>query len=98
MQLAEPLAVGGFGFLEIADGAFAEEETEHGADAAASDRQAGVIGRVLDAVDQGFRRGGELLVAAGLLEQFQGLDAGRHGQRVAAEGPGLIHRTRWGHH
>jgi hypothetical protein len=40
----------------------------------------------------------EALIAAGLLQQLQGLDAGGHGQRIAAQGAGLVHGARGGHH
>ena len=98
MQLGEALAVGGFGFFEIANGAVAEEEAEHGADAVAAHRQASGFGRFLDAFSQTLGGGFELFVSARALEQLEGLDARSHGQGVSAEGARLIHRASGSHH
>mmetsp|Transcript_10242 Transcript_10242/g.33786 ORF Transcript_10242/g.33786 Transcript_10242/m.33786 type:complete len:231 (-) Transcript_10242:480-1172(-) len=54
--------------------------------------------RVEDAVDQLGRHLVELLVRAGLLQDFHRLDAGAHGQRVARQGARLVHGARGGHH
>ena len=56
------------------------------------------MGCVLDARHELLGCGRQLLVGAGLLEQFQGLDAGGHRQGVPTEGSRLIHGACRSHH
>ncbi len=89
MQFAEAFRIRALGFFKIAYGAFAQEEAKHGADAGRCYRHASGLCGVLDAGNKLLGCGRQLLVGAGLLEQFQGLDAGGHRQGVPAEGSGI---------
>mmetsp|Transcript_79148 Transcript_79148/g.171047 ORF Transcript_79148/g.171047 Transcript_79148/m.171047 type:complete len:549 (+) Transcript_79148:282-1928(+) len=88
---AELLSVAVSRVREASHRALAEEEAEHAADVAAADLMARRLASLQDAVDELVGHLAQLLVGARLLQLLHRLDAGGHGEGVAAQGARLVH-------
>src|SRR6185369_3014646 len=77
----------------VVDGVAGEISAKHGAAAVELDGDAGIAGGLAEAGLKSAAEGFELSVGVGAAEFLEGGDAGGEGDRVAAQGAGLVNRA-----
>ena len=79
----------------IGDLAFAKERAEHRADLCLGYRYTGILCRPANTLAEPFRLGDNAIQHTRLAYLFQRHQPCCHRQRIAGQGPGLIHRSCW---